>query len=653
MRVLVTGAYGLIGSACLAGLHAAGHDVVGAGRSIGAARRQFPYAQWLEADFLRLQDAEAWQPLLGNIDAVVNCVGVLQDGWRDDVERIQFAGTVALFDGCARAGIRRVVQISALGADAAGPSMFSRTKAAAEAHLKTLTLDWVILRPALVLGSAVYGGTAMLRGIAAVPFVVPVFHGDSRIQIVSLDDLAETVVRSIAPGAPARVSWQVAHPQVHELADIVTAIRGWLGFPPRRVIRLPDAFAKVVGFIGDAIGWLGWRSPARATRSRNSPTVSSAIRRRGWRQPAFSQKVSTSCSPRGQPMSRIAGSRGFICSSRWRLSDSPPRRLAQASPSFFHCGGLRPARSEFLRIVCSLYCARADFWRVCDCIWLSVFLFVSRRELSLIGLLALTVLQAAHYCVTTWHLGYMPLAAISAIPIMLAILFTSRDPGRSLMELIFIFKFVHLIGASVLFGTGLGIAFFMFMANRTGHAGVIAVTARFVVIADFVFTATSVVVQPLSGFALAWAIGLSPFEEPWIVYSLVLYVLIGLCWLPVIFIQIRMRNLAQRRGRQCKAAARRISPPVPHLVLARLAGFHRRYRHILFDDLAAAALLISSAICPNFACAGDIKLTNGLIASLDKRQPRLADVACANRWGGVAPGITDIGDDGGDFVIFQ
>ncbi len=80
------------------------------------------------------------------------------------------------------------------------------------------------------------------------------------------------------------------------------------------------------------------------------------------------------------------------------------------------------------------------------------------------------------------------------------------------MELIFIFKFVHLIGASVLFGTGLGIAFFMFMANRTGHPGVIAITSRFVVTANFVFTATSVVVQPLSGFALASAIGLSPFD---------------------------------------------------------------------------------------------------------------------------------------------
>jgi len=113
------------------------------------------------------------------------------------------------------------------------------------------------------------------------------------------------------------------------------------------------------------------------------------------------------------------------------------------------------------------------------------------------------------------------------------------------MELIYISKLVHLLGASVLFGTGLGIAFFMFMAHRTGHAGVIAVTLRFVVMADFIFTATSVVVQPLSGFALAWAIGLSPLDELWIVLSLILYVAVGLCWLPVVFIQIRMRNLAK------------------------------------------------------------------------------------------------------------
>ena len=126
----------------------------------------------------KLASAEVWQPLLEGIDAVVNCVGVLQDGLRDDVRRVQLDGTKALFDGCVRAGVKRVIHISAIGAEPDGPSAFSRSKAGAEAYLKELPLDWVILRPALVLGPAAYGGTAMLRGIAAFPGVVPVVRAE-------------------------------------------------------------------------------------------------------------------------------------------------------------------------------------------------------------------------------------------------------------------------------------------------------------------------------------------------------------------------------------------------------------------------------------------------------------------------------------------
>jgi uncharacterized protein YbjT (DUF2867 family) len=265
MRVLVTGAYGLIGAACLARLHGAGHETVATGRAISAARRRLPYAQWIVADFNKLAGADAWLPLLHGIDAVVNCVGVLQDGLRDDVRRVQRDGTKALFDGCVRAGVKRVIHISAIGAEPDGPSAFSRSKAEAEAYLKELPLDWVVLRPALVLGPAVYGGTAMLRGIAAFPGVVPVVHADARIQVIGLDDLAETVARALAPNAPARTVWDVTHPQVHRLADIVTAIRAWLGFRPRPVLAVPDAIASVVARGADALGWLGWRSPARTT----------------------------------------------------------------------------------------------------------------------------------------------------------------------------------------------------------------------------------------------------------------------------------------------------------------------------------------------------------------------------------------------------
>ena len=113
-----------------------------------------------------------------------------------------------------------------------------------------------------------------------------------------------------------------------------------------------------------------------------------------------------------------------------------------------------------------------------------------------------------------------------------------------MIDLYFAIKLVHIIGAAVLFGTGLGIAFFMWMAHRTGDAATIATTARVVVIADALFTASAVIAQPVSGALLAWTLGYR-LGEPWIIASLVLYVLVGLCWLPVVGIQITLRNLAR------------------------------------------------------------------------------------------------------------
>jgi uncharacterized protein YbjT (DUF2867 family) len=176
----------------------------------------------------------------------------------------------------------------------------------------------VILRPALVLGSAVYGGTAMLRGIAAFPGLVPVVHADARIQVVGLDDVAETVTRALAPDMAARTVWEIAHPQVHRLADIVTAIRAWLGFRPRRVVALPDAIAGVVARLADAPGWLGWWSRRVRRHWRSLPQAWSAIRRAGLPRPGSRPKASRRSWQRGRQARRIAGSPGSICSSRWR-----------------------------------------------------------------------------------------------------------------------------------------------------------------------------------------------------------------------------------------------------------------------------------------------------------------------------------------------
>jgi uncharacterized membrane protein len=130
------------------------------------------------------------------------------------------------------------------------------------------------------------------------------------------------------------------------------------------------------------------------------------------------------------------------------------------------------------------------------------------------------------------------------------------------MTAYFLLKFLHIIGATVLLGTGAGIAFFMLLANRTGDVRVIAGVARIVVIADYAFTATAVVAQPVTGLLLARSAGYS-LGEDWIVASIGLYLLTGVFWLPVVWMQSRMRSLA--------AAAVRDGTPLP-------PEYHRLFR---------------------------------------------------------------------------
>ena len=111
------------------------------------------------------------------------------------------------------------------------------------------------------------------------------------------------------------------------------------------------------------------------------------------------------------------------------------------------------------------------------------------------------------------------------------------------MTTLLVLRWLHILGAAVLLGTGAGIAFFMFMAHRTKNAALIAHTARIVVLADYLFTASAVVLQPITGLLLARELGW-PLSQGWLLLSLVLYVITGLCWLPVVAIQRRMRDLA-------------------------------------------------------------------------------------------------------------
>jgi uncharacterized membrane protein len=107
-----------------------------------------------------------------------------------------------------------------------------------------------------------------------------------------------------------------------------------------------------------------------------------------------------------------------------------------------------------------------------------------------------------------------------------------------------VLKWLHVLSSTILFGTGIGSAFYMLFASLTRDARVTAVVVKYVVIADLIFTLPTIVFQPLSGFYLAHLAGF-PLRSKWIVWSLGLYVLAGCCWLPVVWMQVRMRDIAR------------------------------------------------------------------------------------------------------------
>jgi uncharacterized protein YbjT (DUF2867 family) len=266
VRILLVGASGFIGSSVAGRLRAAGHEIVAVVRRRGAAAEGIGADRLVQLDIARTTSHD-WIEHLDGIDAVVNAAGVLQDSPADSTHGVHAAGASALFEACERAGVRRVVHLSAIGVDRGGLSGFSRSKLAGDEALMGRDLDWVILRPSVVLGGSAYGAGAMFRGLAAWP-VLPVPEETGPLQVVHLDDLVDTIVFFVNPDAPARQAIEVAGPERLSFAEVVAAFRRWLGWRPARIVPMPRWAADAMYRTGDLVGSLGWRAPMRSTAKR-------------------------------------------------------------------------------------------------------------------------------------------------------------------------------------------------------------------------------------------------------------------------------------------------------------------------------------------------------------------------------------------------
>ncbi len=255
MKILLTGANGFIGRYLLAGLLNAGHDVVPAVRRPDETDRLLPSPRSIKVDFNRDTKVETWLPRLANIDAVINCAGVLQESRGQSIAAIHSAAPIALFRACRQADVGRVIQISAISAEAAAGTAYALTKRAADNFLQTSDLDWIVLRPSLVYARGAYGGTALLRALAALPFAIPVIgRGEQKFQPIHVDDLVATVVALLArPDLPRRTIDPVG-PDVLEMRQILIDLRRWLGFAATPVIAIPHAMIRPLALLGDVAG---------------------------------------------------------------------------------------------------------------------------------------------------------------------------------------------------------------------------------------------------------------------------------------------------------------------------------------------------------------------------------------------------------------
>jgi len=245
--VLLTGASGFIGSRLAAALAAAGHEVVCAVRDPGRAHdARFRYVQ---ADFLRDTTPQAWRPRLDGVDVVVNAVGIIREQGAQTFARLHEEAPRALFQACADAGVRQVVQISALGADAQAQSRYHLSKKRADDFLAALPLRSVIVQPSLVFGA---GGAsaALFTMLASLPLIALPGNGEQQIQPVHVDDLVAAIVALLHHPLPPGTRVALAGPRAISLRAFLASLREAMDLGKARFLPMPLPLVRAAAAAG-------------------------------------------------------------------------------------------------------------------------------------------------------------------------------------------------------------------------------------------------------------------------------------------------------------------------------------------------------------------------------------------------------------------
>jgi len=249
MRVLLTGASGFIGSRLAAALADGGHEVLCAVRDVRSAERRQPRYRYVAADFARDHDAAVWRPRLDGVDLVINAVGILRESREQRFEAIHVRAPQALFAACVAAGVPRVLQLSALGADEQARSRYHLSKRAADTALRALPLSGLIVQPSLVYGPG--GSSARLfTGLASLPLIPLPGRGEQRVQPIHVDDLIAALLRLIEQRAAGSRRIALVGPQALSLRALLATLRTALGLGRAHFLPLPLPLVRLGAGLG-------------------------------------------------------------------------------------------------------------------------------------------------------------------------------------------------------------------------------------------------------------------------------------------------------------------------------------------------------------------------------------------------------------------
>jgi uncharacterized protein YbjT (DUF2867 family) len=251
MKVLVCGATGCVGRAVVHALRARGHTV------IEGARRAVNDRHHLHVDFMQPRPPEDWAERLRReqVEAVVNCVGILMPARGQSFERVHTYGPVELFRGAALAGVRRVVQVSALGVRGDAETLaapYLHSKLLADDTLATLPLDWAVLRPSLVYGPHSQSA-ALFATLASLPVVSLPGRGAQQVQPLHVYELAEAIARLLEQAAPLRVVHELGGPQALDYRGMLAAYRRGLGLGEALWLPVPMAAMRLMAWVAEAL----------------------------------------------------------------------------------------------------------------------------------------------------------------------------------------------------------------------------------------------------------------------------------------------------------------------------------------------------------------------------------------------------------------